>query len=124
MSSSSFLAILAAWSTTLSFSLVGFVGTCITADVFDLVGVWNKDVGLDTTAVVVVKLLPFLVPDDDDDAIAVLGDSGRMDLDESRVLLLLLLFVDAVFLLLSAPSPALPPPSLPAIAPWSIAVVV
>ena len=95
LSSSSFRAIrLAAWSSTLSFSLVGLVGTFMTADVFDLVGVWNR-------ADDVTVLLLFLVPDD------VEGEDGKMDLIESALLLplvetlpllsLLLSFVFAVF---------------------------
>ena len=95
LSSSSFRAIrLAAWSSTLSFSLVGLVGTFMTADVFDLVGVWNR-------ADDVTVLLLFLVPDD------VEGEDGKMDLVESALLLplvetlpllsLLLSFVFAVF---------------------------
>lgn len=66
----------------------------MTADVFDLVGVWNR-------ADDVTVLLLFLVPDD------VEGEDGKMDLIESALLLplvetlpllsLLLSFVFAVF---------------------------
>lgn len=66
----------------------------MTADVFDLVGVWNR-------ADDVTVLLLFLVPDD------VEGEDGKMDLVESTLLLplvetlpllsLLLSFVFAVF---------------------------
>lgn len=70
MAPSSLFAIFAAWSSTLSFSLVGFVGTFITAEVFDLVGVWNsKD----------VTLLLLLLDSKFDEAGA-LGDDGSMDL--------------------------------------------
>lgn len=50
---------------------MGFVGTFITAEVFDLVGVWNS---ADAT------LLFFLdsIDDDDDDAEA-FGDEGALD---------------------------------------------